>query len=124
MKKLLEIPSAVTECCDDPEEAGTLKCALATRIEAEGSRPIAVGRAIVTIERCEDGDIKPVEVENWGTLCVSFFEDPDLTGAEVPTRLYVEGSRYGLGPIHVEYTRADGSRVVQRYEPRPVPTGS
>jgi hypothetical protein len=122
MKRLSEIPSAATECCEDPDEIGTRKCMLAFRLEEEGKQPVAIGRALVTIERCEDDDYKPVQVSNWGTLCLSFFEDPDLTDSEVPTRLYVEGTRYGLGPIHAEITHPDGSRTIMRYEPCPVPS--
>jgi len=97
MLKFDEIPRASVECNETLEDEGSRKIALARRLEAAGHRTIAVGRAIVTIERCESASECPPEVSgDWGILKLSFYGDPDVSGDEKPTCFFLEGSRFGF----------------------------
>ncbi len=81
-----------------PEERDSRKMNLARRLEAQGKKPILVGRAIVTIERSEsDADLPAALQQRWGVLKISLYSDPDVSGHENPEVLYIAGGRFGLG---------------------------
>jgi hypothetical protein len=116
MTKLDDIPDAQAECVETDETSR--KAILIRRLKAAGHRPIAIGRAIVTIERCDSLEEVPKECRNPDALKLSFYSDPDVSGHESPDCLYIEGSRYGQGPAHYQVLAEDGRQRIFAMEGR------
>ena len=118
MKKLSEIPPASVECNELPEDKMSRRVRLARKLESAGHQTIACSRSIVTIERCEAEDPVPAEAARiWGMLRISIYPDPDVSDSEMPTVLYLAGSRYGHIDAIVQYMHEDGrSRVFELSE--------
>jgi hypothetical protein len=86
VKKPSEIPLASVECNESAYDETSRKIQLARKLESVGHQTVACGRSIVTIERCDaDDQIPPEAGPNWGTLRISIYSDPDVSGTEVPT---------------------------------------
>lgn len=121
MKRLAEIPPASVECNEYPEEEGSRKIALARRLEAAGHQTVAIGRAIVTIERCDSTDEAPPEAGgNWGTLKISIYSDPDVSGNETPVCLFVDGGRHGFNQAVLQMTNEVGLQRIFNLKPHQV----
>jgi hypothetical protein len=118
MTKLDDIPDAQAECVETPEDETSRKAALIRKLKAAGHRPIAIGRAIVTIERCDSLEEVPKECRSPDALKLSFYPDPDVSGHENPDFLYIEGSRFGQGPAHYQVLAGDGRQRVFEMEGR------
>lgn len=109
MKDISQVPSAVIELLDDSDSSDpsddslSAKVELARRLESQGKKPICVGRALVTVERCEcDKELPEGLRPNWGVMKLSIYPDPDVTGAEDPVALYIDGGRFGLDKLVYE----------------------
>ncbi len=118
MTKLDDIPDAEAECVETPADEASRKTALIRRLKAAGHRPIAIGRAIITIERCDSIEEAPRECASPDALKLSFYSDPDVSGHENPDCLYIEGSRYGQGPAHYQVLAGDGRQRIFAMEGR------
>lgn len=114
MTKLDEIPKASVECAD--EACDSRKLALIKRLEAEGQRTIAIGRAIVTIERTDSQQEAPAECQDTDILKLSIYPDPDVTGDDRPVCLYLAGGRYGLASAHLQVAAPDGRQRIFKME--------
>ena len=102
MKKLSEIPKASIECNELPGDEDSEEFKLIKRLENEGHQVIACGRGFITIERCEDESESPNEINGWGTLKISIYSDPDVTGEYKPINLYMNCSRYAASTTIIE----------------------
>jgi hypothetical protein len=118
MTKLDDIPKASAECIEDDQDRASRKGILIARLEAEGLRPIAVGRAVLTIERTDSKDEVPAECMSPETLKLSVYSDPDVSGDEQPVCLYLEGGRYGLSAAHLQVIAGDGRQRIFKMEQR------
>lgn len=109
MKDISQLPSASSELLDEsdpldpPEDLDSRKVLLAKRLEAQGKTAICVGRALVTIERCElETDLPEPIAMGWGVLKISVYSDPDVSGVERPEILYIDGGKYGVAKLVYE----------------------
>ena len=109
MRDFTKLLTASEELLDDsnPEEPAddlnSRKVLLAKKLEAQGKKPICVGRALVTVERCESAAELPKPIASgWGVLKISVYSDPDVSGNEKPDVLYIDGGRYGLSKLIYE----------------------
>jgi hypothetical protein len=116
MTKVEDIPKASLECIEDDQDRASRKGILIARLEAEGRRPIALGRAVVTIERTDSREEVPPECMNTETLKLSFYSDPDVSGCEQPVCLYLEGGRYGLSAAHLQIIADSGRQRIFKME--------
>jgi len=118
LKKLSEISLASDECCEFEGDELSKQVALARRLESEGHQTICVGRAMVTIERADESSETPDALKNWGALKISIYSDPDVSGHEEPTHLFIEGGRNGLVDVFVQYERGAPMRLREDRMPR------
>jgi hypothetical protein len=114
MTKLEGIPRASAECADEDDDSR--KAILIRRLETEGHRTIAIGRAIVTIERTDSQQEAPRECAAPDVLKISIYSDPDVSGDEQPVCLYIEGGRYGLAAAHLQVLSPDGRQRIFKME--------
>lgn len=120
MKKLKDIPPAALECCNVPDEATSEKCRLSVRLDEEGRHPIACGRALITIERCEDDDLIPDEVKGWAPLRLSVYADPDVRPGREAVYLYIVGGSIGISAVYLQDPNARRDQRLCRLEPKQV----
>ena len=102
MKKLSEIPKASIECCELPGDKDSEKLKLIRKLENEGHQVIACGRGFITIERCDYDNESPKEIEDWGSLKISIYSDPDATGIYDSVHLFINCQRYAASTIFIE----------------------
>ena len=116
MTKLDDIPKASVDYVDSPEDEASGQVALARRLEAEGHRTIAVGRAILTIERCDAIEESPAECTGVDALKISIYSDPDVYPDENPVCLFIEGSKFGFRTAHLQVLAPDGRQRIFKLE--------
>jgi len=114
MEKFSEIQQASTECVELPEDEESRKLSLARHLQEKGHQVVALGRALVTIERTERASESPPECADSELLKVSFYPDPDASGSEIPMCIYLSGSRDGLGGAWLRTRSPDGRERVFR----------
>ena len=92
MKKMQDFLPPAT---DNGEEDQGAKEQLIERLIAQGHVPILVDRAIIIIEQCEADDTFP---KGWSDdpLKISIYSDPDVSGTDAPSELFIHAGRYVL----------------------------
>ena len=108
MTKLTDIPLSSEELLEDSEDEVSKQIALARKLERDGHKTIAVGRAIAVIERinASDADLPTSDCDE--VLRIAFYSDPDVSGEEQPMCLYLKGSRWGFAGAFLETLNSDG----------------
>jgi hypothetical protein len=115
MKKFHEIEEAEI---DDEELFGqpSRKGELISKLRAEGFHPIAVGRAVIVIEQCEEKDEIPVEAEGWKSLRLSIYSDPDVYDEEKPRYVFIQANKYGMPSVFLQILNSENKERIFKLE--------
>lgn len=104
MKKMREIQTASERWHEPLEPENFQKDRLIADLEAQGHIAITVDRGVVVVEQCELDDEFP---KGWSSdpLKVSVYSDPDLSGTDEATQLFIHVGRYGLTGILLQHPK-------------------